>query len=94
MMAAMLSEADPFDIPQDEHGNVPPADLAEVAAQVRASAYVEQCRRLVEWVGTGRPVTPKQVLRLAPAREAYAASPVGVGAGSPIAADGQCGSDR
>ena len=49
-----------------------PPTPAEVAAQVRASAYVQQCRRLVEWVGTGRQVTPKQVLRLAPAREAYA----------------------
>ncbi len=63
---------DEFDIPADEHGNVPFADLGEVAAQVRASAYVQQCRRLANWVGTGRPVTPKQVLRLAPAREAYA----------------------
>lgn len=71
LMAPSVAE-DGFDLPVDEHGNVPFADLGEVAAQVRASAYVQQCRRLVTWVGTGRPVTPNQVLRLAPAREVYA----------------------
>jgi len=71
LMASPAPE-DEFDIPVDEHGKVPFGDLGEVAAGVRASAYVQQCRRLANWVGTGRPVTPNQVLRLAPAREAYA----------------------
>lgn len=62
----------PFDLPSDEHGNVRLADPAQVAAQVRAASFVQQCRRLVEWVGDGKPVTATQVLRLAPAREAYA----------------------
>lgn len=68
----MASADDPLDMPRDEHGNVMPADVGEVAADVRASAYVQQCRRLMQWLGAGRQVTPKQVLRLAPAREAYA----------------------
>lgn len=72
MLTQEIAGNDEFDIPADEHGNVAFADLGEVAAQVRASAYVQQCGRLAAWVGTGRPVTPKQVLRLAPAREAYA----------------------
>ncbi|MDQ3431553.1 MAG: hypothetical protein M3467_04900 [Actinomycetota bacterium] len=64
--------AAPLDLTSDEHGNVPFADVAEVAADVRTSPFVQQCRRLVEWVGEGKPVTATQVLRLAPAREAYA----------------------
>ncbi len=60
------------ELPHDEDGNVSVADVGEVARQVRASGYVQQCRRLVQWVGDGRPVTSNQVLRLAPAREAYA----------------------
>lgn len=56
----------------DEEGNIPFADLVEVAADVRAAPFVQLCRRLVEWVGDrGREITSKEVLRLAPAREAY-----------------------
>ncbi|WP_122263823.1 hypothetical protein [Ornithinimicrobium cerasi] len=67
-------EADEDDDPwglADENGMIPFADLAEVAADVRDAPFVHQCRRLVEWVGKGREITYKDVLRLAPAREAY-----------------------
>lgn len=75
LMATMLDEddddvEDPWGL-GDENGVIPFADLAEVAADVRASTFVQQCRRLVEWVGDGREITSKEVLRLAPAREAY-----------------------
>lgn len=56
----------------DEHGNIPFAEVTDVAADVRDAPFVQQCRRLVEWVGErGREITSKEVLRLAPAREAY-----------------------
>lgn len=74
-LVGSLTEADQRDdvrVPRDEYGKVPFADLTAVAAGVRDSSYVQQCRRLAEWVGTGRPVTPRGVLRLAPAGEAYA----------------------
>lgn len=75
LMASLLRDDDGLDDVfglSDEDGNIPFADLAEVAADVRAAPFVQQCRRLVEWVGErGREITPKQVLRLAPAREAY-----------------------
>ncbi|CAN5380570.1 hypothetical protein BH23ACT6_BH23ACT6_26310 [soil metagenome] len=51
---------------------LPNADPAVVAEQVRASPFVQQCLRLAAWVGErGRPITPKGVMRLAPARDAY-----------------------
>lgn len=63
-------DQDPWDL-ADEDELVPFSDPAEVAADVRASPFVQQCRRLVEWVGDGRQITGTDVLRLAPAREAY-----------------------
>ncbi|WP_134773039.1 hypothetical protein [Ornithinimicrobium flavum] len=75
LMASLLAGDDDVDDVfglGDEDGNIPFADVPEVAADVRAAPFVQQCRRLVEWVGErGREITPKQVLRLAPAREAY-----------------------
>lgn len=48
-----------------------PADRAAVIEDARASRYLRQCQRLVDWVGTGREVTAIGVLRPPVAREAY-----------------------
>ena len=75
LMASLMDDDDGLDDVfglSDEDGNIPFADLSEVATDVRAAPFVQQCRRLVGWVGErGREITPKGVLRLAPAREAY-----------------------
>lgn len=77
LMSSLMEDDDEDDLDDvfglgDEDGNIPFADVAEVAADVRAAPFVQQCRRLVEWVGErGKEITPKEVLRLAPAREAY-----------------------
>ncbi|MFK5646778.1 hypothetical protein ACI3ET_09650 [Ornithinimicrobium sp. LYQ121] len=66
----VVDDDDPWGL-ADDSGIIPFADLTEVAAGVRSSPFVQQCRRLAEWVGRGKEVTPKEVLRLAPAREVY-----------------------
>ena len=61
--------------PAGEHDGteemVRPGDLAVSARQARESPFVQACLALAEWVGPGRAVTSRGLLRPAVAREAY-----------------------
>ena len=50
-------------------GELPPPEVA--GPQFRDAPYVRQVLALAEWVGGGKELTATEVLRLAPAREAY-----------------------
>ena len=50
-------------------GELPPPAVA--GPQFRDAAYVRQVLALAEWIGDGKELTATEVLRLAPAREAY-----------------------
>jgi hypothetical protein len=56
----------------DLSGFLERGDPVRAAEQARQSAYVRECLRLADWVGTRREVTATGVLRLAAARQAYA----------------------
>lgn len=56
-----------------EEEAVPPTaeETAQIAEWARSAPFVQQCLRLLEWVGEGREVTQAGLLRPAVAREAY-----------------------
>ncbi|WP_345524726.1 hypothetical protein [Nocardioides endophyticus] len=57
--------------PDDFDAEIEPGDVKVSAQLARSSAFVAACLALVEWLGQGKPVTPRGLLRPPVAREAY-----------------------
>lgn len=62
---------DPEEAPDDDETGIEPGDVRVSGELARASAFVQCCLALADWVGAGRPVTSRGLLRPAVAREAY-----------------------
>lgn len=56
---------------QEQRTPATPEETAQVARAARSAPFVQQCVRLLQWVGEGREVTQAGLLRPAEAREAY-----------------------
>lgn len=63
---------DPDDLDDlDEDAQITMSDPADSARDVRRSGFVQRCLALADWVGEGKEITARDVLRPAAARAAY-----------------------